>query len=82
MVFAGFCKDVKMIETENEYGNTTRQIEKDEHGNDVYIYSLRYDEFIALNTFMIQNLYKENQYIKDRLLRLEEKIDNLKRTLK
>ncbi len=80
--FAGFCKDVKMIETENEYGNTTRQIEKDEHGNDVYIYSLRYDEFIALNTFMIQNLYKENQYIKDRLLRLEEKIDNLKRTLK
>ena len=80
--FAGFCKDVKIIETEDEYGNTTSQIEKDENGHDVYIYSLRYDEFIALNTFMIQNLYKENQYIKDRLLRLEEKIDNLKRTLK
>jgi hypothetical protein len=75
--FAGFCKDVKIIETEDEYGNTTSQIEKDENGHDVYIYSLRYDEFIALNTFMIQNLYKENQDIKERLLRLEEKIDNL-----
>ncbi len=80
--FAGFCKDVKIIETEDEYGNTTSQIEKDENGNDVYIYSLRYDEFIALNTFMIQNLYKENQDIKERLLRLEERIDNLERNPK
>lgn len=80
--FAGFCKNVKMIETNGEYGNTTSQIEKDENGNDVYIYSLRYDEFIALNTFMIQNMYKENQNIKERLLRLEDKIENLERTLK
>ena len=63
--------------TEDEYGNTTSQIEKDENGHDVYIYSLRYDEFIALNTFMIQNLYRENQDIKERLVRLKEKVENL-----
>ena len=80
--FAGFCKDVKIIEVEDEHGNKTQEIEKDENGNDIYIYSLRYDEFISLNTFMIQNMYKENQNIKEKLLRLEERIDNLERNPK
>lgn len=80
--FAGFCKDVETVVIKDTCGNKTYQIKKDENGNDIYIYSLRYDEFIALNTFMIQKLYKENQDIKERLLQLEEKIDNLDRTLK
>lgn len=75
--FAGFCKDVKTFETMDEFGNKTCQIENDEHGNTKYIYSLRYDEFIPLNTFMIQNLYRENQDIKERLVRLKEKVENL-----
>ena len=61
----------------DEFGNKTCQIENDEHGNTKYIYSLRYDEFIPLNTFMIQNLYRENQDIKERLVRLKEKVENL-----
>lgn len=46
--FAGFCKDRKYIMT------------KDANGKDVevdtgdYIYALRYEEFIPLNTFMVQ----------------------------
>lgn len=43
--FAGFCKHSSSTET-------------GENGEPVYGYSLRYDEFIALNTHMIQNLYK------------------------
>lgn len=75
--FAGFCKKVKTIEIKDEDGNTRYEAEKDEHGNPVYVYSLRYEEFIALNTFVIQNLQKENQDIKKRLLCLEEKFDKL-----
>ncbi len=83
--FAGFCKAVKTKEFIDSEGNKTREIEKDENGNPIYVYALRYEEFIALNTFMIQNLNKkvqslqeENQDIKERLMRLEEKLDILK----
>lgn len=59
--FAGFCKTAKTTEVMDENGNKTYETEKDENGNPVYIYALRYEEFIALNTFMIQRLYKDNQ---------------------
>lgn len=57
--FAAYCRDVKM-ETVHETDPETREtkeIEKevlDENGDPVYLYSLRYSEFIALNTKMIQ----------------------------
>ena len=70
--FAGFCKDVKQeevyfkrkIKTIDENGEEIEQeIEDkewrdvlDDDGNRDYIYSLRYEEFIALNTRMIQDL--------------------------
>lgn len=58
--FAGFCRDIKTMVyfEEDEEGNKI-EIEKpdlDEDGNLQYIYSLRYEEFIALNTHMIQKL--------------------------
>ena len=37
-------------------------------------YSLRYDEFIALNTYMIQKLYKEIDSLKDQIQKLQEAI--------
>jgi hypothetical protein len=65
--FAGFCRDVK-IKVEITYkdvldedGNPKQNvIEKevpdlDKDGKEQYIYSLRYDEFIALNTYMLQD---------------------------
>lgn len=46
----------------------------DDEGNPVYEYSLRYEEFIAFNTMMIQELYKKNETLEDRISKLEEKI--------
>lgn len=56
--FAGFCKDVRT----------------DKHGNQVDEYALRYSEFIALNTFMIQKLQAENAELKSELQALKEMI--------
>lgn len=65
--FAGFCKDKKtcrvqktrQVKAINEDGEETLETVvyfEDEVIPDEYIYSLRYDEFIALNTMMIQKL--------------------------
>lgn len=61
--FAGFCKDVR---TDEDGKNVL-----DENGNEIYDYSLRYSEFIALNTFMIQKL-------QERILELEQTVKELK----
>lgn len=65
--FAGFCKDVKR----DENGLPVL----DDKGNQIYTYSLRYNEFIALNTHMIQKLQSEN-------CELKERIDSLENTIK
>ena len=72
--FAGFCKDIKTIRKSvtNEDGTQTEieEQELDEDGNPIYIYSLRYEEFIALNTYAIQTAMA-------RLDSLEERIKNI-----
>jgi len=87
--FAGFCKKPKTVEIKGKNGNVTYETETDENGNPVYVYCLRYEEFIALNAFMIQKLQednqelrkvqddivKENRNIMERLKVLEEKLD-------
>ena len=42
------------------------------------IYELRYEEFISLNTRMVQNLMKENEALKDKAEEQQQEIDNLK----
>lgn len=61
--FAGFCKDIRKDDSGKEI--------IDENGNQVYDYSLRYSEFIALNTYMIQKL-------QERILELEQTVKELK----
>ena len=75
--FAGFCKDQKIERVENEEGIIEENPVFDNEGNPVYIYSLRYEEFIALNTMMIQKLHEENINLDRRLSILEEKISEL-----
>lgn len=85
--FAGFCKDIKTKPiykdvTDEKTGETKKEYigeeaVLDESGNPVYIYSLRYDEFIALNTHMIQKLYKDKQTLNERVTVIEEKLANL-----
>ena len=64
--FAGFCKDERV----NDDGKNIL----DENGDIVYDYSLRYSEFIALNTYMIQKLQAENTELKTELEELREMI--------
>ena len=75
--FAGFCKNQKKERIESEDGTIEENPVFDDEGNPVYLYSLRYEEFIALNTMMIQRLYEENASLDKRLTILEEKMLNL-----
>lgn len=70
--FAGFCKDVKVEYIEDEDGNGEEIPVLDENGNEQYIYGLRYSEFTALNTYMIQKVVKENQEFKVEIAELKE----------
>lgn len=60
-----------------EYEDITYEDELDEDGNPVYIYSLRYEEFIALNTAVIQNQQQQIHLLEERLEKLEEKVELL-----
>ena len=62
--FAGFCKDLRV----DSDGNPIL----DENMQCIYDYALRYSEFIALNTYMIQKLQAENQELKQELKELKE----------
>lgn len=61
--FAGFCKDVRI----DDNGNTV----VDENKHAVYDYGLRYSEFIALNTYMIQKLQNEISELKAEIQELK-----------
>ena len=76
--FAAFCKDEKEPGSEDQAR---------------YTYSLRYEEFIALNTHMIQKTRREAEEAKEELrsykekmerkvFELEEKINKLENTIK
>ena len=74
MDFAGFCKDIKTTQEIGENGKETSVPVLDDNGNELYAYSLRYSEFIALNTHMLQKAYKK-------IDRLEKDIAELKKKL-
>lgn len=53
--FAGFCKDVKCNIYINKEGEEISETVLDEEGSPVYIYSLRYEEFIGLMIHALQH---------------------------
>lgn len=53
----------------------------DENGNEQYIYSLRYEEFIALNTYMIQDTINEMNDVKSEISNLRNEINELKKLI-
>jgi hypothetical protein len=69
--FAGFCKDIK---TKPSTTGNGEEPDLDENGNVQYIYSLRYGEFVALNTHMIQKLSQRTNDLEERVAQLEELI--------
>lgn len=70
--FAGFCKDIKKDCVEDDDGNITENIVCDENGEPIYTYSLRYEEFIALNTKMIQLQEEKISNLEARLSKIEK----------
>lgn len=66
--FAGFCKDQKVKYTLDRNGNEINELEFDENDKPIYIYSLRYEEFIALNTYMIQSCIKKIEKLEHAIL--------------
>lgn len=84
--FGGFCKDVKTKAILNDEGKIVgREAVYDENGNKEYNYGLRYSEFIALNTHMIQKQQKiiesqqsEIDTLKEQVSFLMQEIENLK----
>ena len=66
--FAGFCKDLRV----DENGEAIL----DENGKEIYDYSLRYSEFIALNTHMIQKLQNEIVELKSEIAELKSSAKN------
>lgn len=78
--FAGFCKDIKQVKVdENEStGEVTFENVYDENGNPVYNYSLRYEEFIALNTYMIQKQQSKIEALTSELTSLRNEVQELK----
>lgn len=75
--FAGFCKDLKVEDRPEHRGDENFVPILDENGNEQYEYSLRYSEFISLNTYMIQETIKENQELKNKINDLESRIQKL-----
>ncbi len=68
--FAGFCKDKNLPEPEDKQSEASNSVAE----NWEYRYSLRYGEFIALNTHMIQKLYKKIQDQQEKIEELEQTI--------
>ena len=85
--FAGFCKDQKHVldrktrevkQTDPETGESYTV--KEEYLEEIpvegeYIYSLRYEEFIAINTMMIQQLYADVAILKKDVQMLKNNVD-------
>lgn len=89
--FAGFCKDIRYEYTEyNEEDGTPVESSKvpckDEDGNIIYDYALRYQEFIFLTVHMVQKLWnrveileKENAEMRDEIKSMQQDIAELKK---
>lgn len=72
MEFGGFCRDVEIDPV------TGKQI-FDLDGNPIHSYALRYGEFIALNSMMIQKNRSEVKALRDELSALRAEVELLKK---
>lgn len=90
--FAGFCKDIRYEYTAyNEEDGTPVESSKipckDEDGNIIYDYALRYQEFIFLTIHMVQKLWnrveileKENAETREQIKSMQQDIAELKKS--
>ena len=74
--FAGLCKDVYCESKVTDDGIVDTPI-LDDNGEIQYIYSLRYEEFIAINTYAIQKIYKEYKTLEEKYNKLENTLNKV-----
>ncbi len=55
-----------------EYEEITYEEEYDSNGNPVFVYALRYEEFIAINTAVLQRQQQKINMLEESVLRLEQ----------
>ena len=79
--FAGFCKDVKCEIVYDDDGQEVKKQILDDNGEIQYKYSLRYLEFIPLNTHMIQKAYKKIETQQQEIDTLKEQVSFLMKKL-
>lgn len=82
MDFAGFCKDKKVISRMDEDGHEIDEEVLDKDGNTIWEYSLRYDEFISLNTHQIQKAKKRINQLESEVADLKDEVAELKELVK
>lgn len=75
--FAGLCFDTKTKTVKNEEGKEVEVPILDENGNEELSYSLRYEEFISLNTWQIQKAKERISNLEDIVKSQQETIENL-----
>ena len=75
--FAGYWREQKWKEKND--GNIEYLF--DDEGNPIYDCGLRYSEFIALNTHMIQKTRNENKQLKQQIQNQKQEIDSLKESV-
>lgn len=71
-----FCRDIKKEMVFDEEGNFVEEKEiLDKNGNPVYIYALRYEEYIAIMTEKIKRMEKKHE---EEIASLQTQIDELR----
>jgi uncharacterized repeat protein (TIGR02543 family) len=77
--FAGIVKTKYVNEEHDPEGTTTYEEIGIKPGD--YVYKLAYTEFVALNTYEIQKLRKENDELKDKIASLEARLAKIESLL-
>lgn len=85
--FAGYCRDIKTetVDVEDPETGETSKVERqvlDENGDPAYLYSLRYSEFIALNSKMIQMNRQKIAEQEEEIKTLRDELAALKETVR
>lgn len=77
--FAGFCKDIKVeAYLDEESGDYKERPAYDNNGNVQYIYSLRYEEFIALIAYVLQDTIDQVNGLRETMETISKDVGALK----
>ena len=75
--FAGLCKDIKVeAYLDEESGEYEEKPLLDNNGNVQYIYSLRYEEFIAIIAYVLQNVTNQVEELRRAVAEIRDLVQN------